>query len=455
MGLWFALGGACAAGVGVALYSGFTVDDAFITARIAAHLSSGLGYRFNPHGPVVDAVTPLGWAQVLSVFARQSGSFAFATARVLGVISWVVAAGYLGHRLYREKASPWPLLLIALSAPLGAWSQSGMETGVVLALVTVSISESSGGLLAASVAAAMRPELIAFAFVRALARAKSSAQALGTVGATLLPALFVALLRWWIFGMPYPLSAAAKPPDLGPGLLYLVQTLLFAGPFWLWLGPGWKALTRADHWLTAAIVAHLSSVALVGGDWMVLLRLSVPILPAAFLLASKLVVHRTWVAHLLTWACAGAATAFLAWQTGWPGRHIVEQRRALIEEARPHLTSARKVGTLDIGWVGMAHAGAVFDFAGVTDPRIAHLPGGHTTKRIDAGLLRAERPDHLVLLLAPGASVLSPWESSHFARGVEARVAALSAERGCKARAELPLRGTRQAYVIVRCPEEP
>ena len=39
---------------------GFTVDDALISARVAAHLHAGLGYRFNNGGPPGDAVAPPG-----------------------------------------------------------------------------------------------------------------------------------------------------------------------------------------------------------------------------------------------------------------------------------------------------------------------------------------------------------------------------------------------------------
>ena len=49
------LGFGAALPLALALY-GYTVDDALITARMASHLASGVGYRFNPGGPVVDRV---------------------------------------------------------------------------------------------------------------------------------------------------------------------------------------------------------------------------------------------------------------------------------------------------------------------------------------------------------------------------------------------------------------
>ena len=66
------LGFAAAALVGVALAWGFAVDDALISGRVAHHLASGLGYRFNPSGPSVDCVTPLGWALLLAPLASTS-----------------------------------------------------------------------------------------------------------------------------------------------------------------------------------------------------------------------------------------------------------------------------------------------------------------------------------------------------------------------------------------------
>src|SRR6185503_7507383 len=50
--------GVLAAAPALFLLRGFTVDDALIPARYAAHLAQGLGYRFNAQGPSTDGVTP-------------------------------------------------------------------------------------------------------------------------------------------------------------------------------------------------------------------------------------------------------------------------------------------------------------------------------------------------------------------------------------------------------------
>src|SRR5262245_10078502 len=93
---------ACVASVGalaalvpaIALW-GFTVDDALIPARYAAHLAHGFGYRFNASGPVTDGVTPLGWAYLLAPAARGGPLAALYAAKALGLVAWTLAAGAL------------------------------------------------------------------------------------------------------------------------------------------------------------------------------------------------------------------------------------------------------------------------------------------------------------------------------------------------------------------------
>jgi hypothetical protein len=78
---------------------------------------------------------------------------------------------------------------------------------------------------------------------------------------------------------------------------------------------------------------------------------------------------------------------------------------------------ASRVATLDVGWVGAALPGAeIVDLAGVTDPEIAALPGGHTSKRVDAAMLLARRVVHVLLY--------RPAEGGGFGRVVEVRLGA-------------------------------
>src|SRR5450755_1032385 len=146
---------------------GFTVDDALITARVAGNIARGLGARFNPHGPLVDAVTPLGYAHLLSLFAHGDVLATFRAAKCLGLGAWLTSAGLLGCLMTAagERARRFlPLVLVALSAPLAAWAVSGMETGLVTLLVTLGLLGGLGSALSLGIAAAWRPELAPFAF---------------------------------------------------------------------------------------------------------------------------------------------------------------------------------------------------------------------------------------------------------------------------------------------------
>ncbi len=159
-----------AAALGVAIFWGFTVDDAWITARVAWRLANGAGYRFNAAGPPVDAVTPLGWVYALVPFARRSPAGALQFARYSGAIAWIVAAAWFGSNARRAAKNPYYTIGLFAGAPLGAWSSAGMETGFIVALCTLALGESLGATLAAAIAAALRPELIPFCSILALRR---------------------------------------------------------------------------------------------------------------------------------------------------------------------------------------------------------------------------------------------------------------------------------------------
>src|SRR5690606_17214151 len=115
---------------------GFTVDDAFIPARVATHLLEGLGPRFNRGGPITDAVTPLGFAHWLALLTglaagEPSGLGVLQVARVSGLLGYVGAAALLGRELARVSGASFRELLLgarafALCVPLAAWAGSGL-----------------------------------------------------------------------------------------------------------------------------------------------------------------------------------------------------------------------------------------------------------------------------------------------------------------------------------------
>ncbi|AUX22869.1 uncharacterized protein SOCEGT47_033850 [Sorangium cellulosum] len=463
--LLVSLAGALSALLPALALSGFTVDDALITARYAHHLALGLGYRFNAAGPVTDGVTPLGWAFALAPFAAEGPLAALAAARVIGVISWTLAAGALALAVDRVSGRPVRFAALALlpaSAPLGAWSAAGMETGVVLALGALSVALPAlgrplAGAGCAGLAAALRPELLPFALVvalsaqaapRAAPRGEGAAPAPrsssppsssppssspparpGWVGALAalalagLPFVAVALVRLSLFGRPAPLAALAKAPDAALGARYALACFLLTGPLSLVAPRAWRALPAWPRGLLAAVAAHLLAVVAAGGDWMPLSRLVVPALPAVVLAAAHVASQAGARATALRIALALAGQLFVMVRVGPTAARVGPERLRVVEELRGPLAGAQVVAALDIGWLGAATGATIVDLAGVTDPAIAALPGGHTTKRIPGGLLDARGVDALVLLLAEGEALATPWTASRFARGVELRVA--------------------------------
>lgn len=451
--------GALAAALPIAALWGYTVDDALITARVAANIARGLGHRMNPGGPVVDAVTPLGYAWVLAAFARAGPLAAWNAARWLGTGAWIMAAAWLGTRVAKSGERPAryaALAVLALSAPLGAWASSGMETGLVTALATFGMARTRLAPLIAGLAAAWRPELVPWALVlgagTAIARRPVPQSAMLGIALALAPSLAVAAARTALFGTPTPLAVLAKPSDLAHGAGYALGALLFTGAPLLLVAP--RILPRLpghERAVAAAGAVHFVAMALAGGDWMVLYRLAVPVLPGMVLVGSAVAERAPIGATAARTVLACVPCVVLAALQLPAARSVVGHRLALIEAARPLLVGAERTAAVDVGWVGVATDGDVVDLAGVTDPSVARLAGGHTTKRISPGFLRARGVDALVLLVAEPAS---PWTASRFVHGVEVRVASQAAELGFRPVAALPLGGTTNEYLILQAKDD-
>jgi hypothetical protein len=433
---------------------GFTVDDALITARVAHHLARGLGHRFNPGGPEVDAVTPFGFAYLLAPFAAAGPLAAWHAAKVLGGLSMLPAAFALGRRVMERSSSASYgsalIVTLATSVPLSAWAVAGMETGLVTALCVAALGRGVVSDACAALAAAWRPELgpwcVAVRLGLALAHGASGRRAALSAAAPMLAVLVVALLRAWLFGRPAPLSVLAKPSDWEHGLRYalfgFVQTglpLMLLSPFGLRRG---APVARA---LTVAAAVHFAALVAAGGDWMSLYRLVVPVLPSCVLAAAELSrVVRPW-ASWSRLALALAMSCYVGLSLQGAARRVSGDREQLIAQARPLLEGAVAVAALDVGWVGAATGTTIVDLAGVTDERVAVLPGGHTSKRIDDALLRGRHVDAVVLLRYPALA-------QGYAREVERRLMTLPAARELTLVKTLPAGPPTQVYDVLRRP---
>lgn len=439
-------------GLAMAWLWGFTVDDALITCRMAAHLAQGVGYRFNVGGPVVDAVTPLGFAHLLAPFAAGGPLAALVAAKWLGAVAVAAAAFILGRRILPRTSAAYGgalLLCLAVTAPVAAWAVSGMETGVVTLLAVAALGQGSVADVAAALAAAWRPELAPWCCcVRLGLRLQGGAslgRALPSPALVLGAVALVGVLRAVLFGRPAPLSVFAKPSDLANGANYalfaFVQTglpLLCVAPFSLRRGAPVARVVALGG------VVHFTALMLAGGDWMTLYRLAVPVLPSFVLGAAELWrVAPAWSSWLRV-ALAGTMSVYLAAAVGPVARGVGADRAQLIDAARKALHGAKVVASPDVGWVGAVGDFSVVDLAGVTDETVAMLPGGHTSKRIDDSLLRRRNVDAIVLLAYPPHDEL--------AREIDRRAALTPTAQSFQIVARLPFAGGRQQYVVFRKP---
>jgi hypothetical protein len=438
-GTWL-IAGVVAAAVPSLWMWGFTVDDALISVRYARHVASGVGWRFDVGGPATDGVTPLPWPLLLAPLARADALTVLARSQVLGLLAWCAAGGALGRAIGARQGAPaWAraaaLLALALSMPVAAHAVTGMETAVATSLATFAALETRRPRVAAALAgaaAALRPELAPWAcilpFGLALAARRGVGQAVAAAAIGLGPFAACALVRLVVWGRPGPLALLAKPTDLGQGLDYAGAACVAAVVPLLVLAP-W-ALRRAPVALVIALagVAHVLAIAAAGGDWMHYFRLIVPVVPSlawAAVLASEQA-HPLATAGRSVLAVSLGILLVVLDHGGAAWRRVGPDRAALVRAARLPLEGCARVAALDVGWVGAATEGDILDLAGVTDPEIAVLPGGHTSKRVD-GIVLVDRGADALLLYAPAglpAGGLAAWTDARYGRVVEARLAA-------------------------------
>ena len=499
--------GLAVSGAVVFVLHGFTVDDALISARYATHIAQGLGHRFNNGGPITDGVTPLPWPYLLAPFAKGGPIAALHAAKVIGALAWLAATIVLATHIRalirsNDPSTPggtakqtaplrepvrgdapqasrrWHVgylsYLVAFATPsVGAWAVSGMETGLALSATTVAsvLGATKRWRLAASLmlgmAGTLRPELMPYVLTLALGAAWLQVSS-GSVDAAAararsiflhmlpaaLPFVTVTCMRWFAFGNPAPLSVRAKPSDLQHGLGYALATLIIAGPPMAIVAPwAWRKLHGWPRWLLAAFAVHTLTCIAVGGDWMPMSRLFVPVLPSLAIVFAHLARHASAWSTMLRGGLCCAGQMFVFATVGPAAARVGEDRLRLVESLQEQVDPSDVIASVDIGWVGAAHRGKVVDLAGVTDPDIAALPGGHTSKRIPEGSLDARGVTHLLLLMpqtpqSPNAKEV--WDHCDCVRSVEARICEMpDVHRSFEVVAQV--RSTeRLSYVLVR-----
>jgi hypothetical protein len=229
-------------------------------------------------------------------------------------------------------------------------------------------------------------------------RAGLGAAAVATVGVVALVAF-----RIDMFGEPVPLSVAAKGAAPDVGALYVARGLLFiVGPVGGWLA--WLGVRKRPA-LGAVAIAHLGSIALIGGDWMPGFRLLAPVVPVIVSLAvsglRQLVESpprgRRWLPPAA--AALTVAAPVVALLVELPAARASGELRREVGAtlARELRALGGPVALVDIGYLGYESGLEVVDLGGLTDATIARRPGGHLAKEIDVGYLEARRPATFVL----------------------------------------------------------
>lgn len=442
---------------------GFTVDDAWIISRVAHNGLVTGKFSFNPGGPVTDAVTPLGFAHLVAglgdLLGLATSGELWSLARWLGLVAFPASLAISGWMLGKEGRAGVlrGAALSVLALPAAAWSGAGLSTPVVgFSIVAGAVLFESkrwwvGAALLGS-AAAWRPELTPFLGVWIICRHLSSqAVEIRALLLRLVPFLAVALstavLRCFTFGQFVPLSAVAKVAEPRTALFY-------AGVTAIWSGLGWLILLRNDAFRRPGLFGvpwcvHLVALFFAGGDWMPALRLSAPLFPLMIWAVGRGL--RPTVRFWLGVFPAAGFLLFLASAQGEDWRAVAERRQRLVAEGTPLLSGARVVAATDIGWVGRATEARIVDLAGVTDPTIAALPGGHTSKAISPGLFSDRDVDTWVIrALDRSYEPGQPLEMVIAAYLVDARLLSRNADLGFVGVATIPLEGTRGQYIIAR-----
>jgi hypothetical protein len=394
----------------LALFPSGGSDDSYITygaARVLARTGEIRSYN----GEVLEQSSSLLHTVVLAAGARSTGLsvplLGHVVAPVAGMVA--VAATVALARQVRPASALLAGLLTATSAYLAFWTFGGLETTLATAALVVTTLGcarvaaggasraqwllAGGGILATVL---VRPEtgllltaaLGAAAVLAGGARPRSRSSAAdptgaGTTGATRRLVLLVAgaaaacaalaLLRWAVFGSPFPNPVAAKSGGLGSsdGASYVATWWLsrFHLPLLVAAVAGAavslvRARTAAGALVCTMLGAVVGFVLLSGGDWMQGGRFLAPAAPFVAVLA------------------AAAVTALPAprWRRVAGATLLVVQLLAVVDLAATRSTATPL-------W-----AGSTFDVAPAVSERFAWYDLHNRVHRRNAALLVAAEP---------------------------------------------------------------
>jgi len=425
----------------------YRVDDVYIVYRYAENLAAGEGFAFNP-GERVEGVTCFLWTLFLAGFALlplplhvvAPGLSALAGLAVLVLSPGLSASS--GGRRSPDRLDASVSVLLATNPAFAFWSMGALET-VPLALLLVlayrtylshrheeraTASACWGGL-----ATLLRPEtpliLLPVFMDRLMGARLRVGRALrwaAVVAAFFLPFLAFRILYFgdWLPNTYYAKSGAPLADDLANGIVYSLGFLVSLVPApglplaaRIGIGSGLFALALAAamrrpgmRLLASAVLLLGAAIVWEGGDWMVMWRFWVPVLPFVYVLIVALLrvlrerfEHGGWIAGacVLVLAVHGVASGWQARTSPsgalFPARPSATSYHHVAGYLDEHAAPGDAVALMDIGQIGYETDLRVIDISGLTEPWIARSPGGFLDKQYPITRLLDRRPRFFVL----------------------------------------------------------
>ena len=353
----------------------FLCDDAFIALRYARTWAATGAPVYNP-GERVEGYTSFLFTAAVALLTHL-GLDPPAAARLLGALgavallaaSLALLRGLLGRRSWRTSVVF--VALLALSAPVAAWSLGGLETTVFAALASAGLSAGFAGFRAQDRSRRQRLALLAGATLglATLARPEGAlffgALFLSAAGLVLrrrrgggellrLGLGYLAVVapheawRWSYYGYPLPntfyvKSTGAAAELWARGLRYgelalreMNPALVLAGVGGL-LVPGSTREQAAALWtLRIVLLTGVLYVLRIGGDFLDLYRFFVPFWPLALVAALRPLAVLERVACHLPWgrAAVGGLGLLLVMGHGLHQRRVADRAMQLAEPER-------------------------------------------------------------------------------------------------------------------------
>ncbi|MDF1836531.1 MAG: hypothetical protein P1V35_01565 [Planctomycetota bacterium] len=428
------------------------VDDDYICFRYAQNLVEGHGLVFNAGERFEGFTTPL-WVLMHAAWQAVGGDSPQLSVG-LGIAAMFLCSVLLSVHARRDGRAPWAALVVA-AAPAMAWhAVAGLGTVCLsLCLLSAFVAQQRaeqerrpawGAALCLAVACLLRQECVLLVAPFAVAQWRAGFRA-----PVALP--LVALVSWTLFRLGYygrwlPITFHAKSLPLGEDLAYGASYLWdatrnFGLPLWILVALWGSSRDRgfgAYKSATVGVVVYALYVVSVGGDFMVLSRFFVPILPLVLCLAFGALKDRRSVAMAL----AVVASLGMQWDQfvdsnlgpAQEARATREQSQKgfkqrwvrLGEHFKVTVPAGSRVAISPIGAFGWTSGLPLVDILGLTndsvlevEPRLETSVKGH--HRTNYTWILNQNPEYMILgngvRASNGSIYICPWERSFFEPG--------------------------------------